>query len=71
MLSKRRPDKELRNGGVAMAQPNILYPSLDTPAVLVDLDRLEANINEAQSLADSIGVKLRPVSYTHLTLPTN
>lgn len=41
------------------------YSTLDTPAVLVDMDKLEANINEAQRLADSVGVKLRPVSKCH------
>ena len=44
---------------------SISYPELDTPAVLVDMDKLEANINEAQRLADSGGVKLRPVSKCH------
>ena len=46
-------------------KPSISYPELDTPAVLVDMDKLEANINEAQSLANSAGVKLRPVSKCH------
>ena len=46
-------------------KPSISYPELDTPTVLVDMDKLEANINEAQSLANSAGVKLRPVSKCH------
>jgi len=46
-------------------KPSISYPELDTPAVIVDMDKLEANINEAQRLADSAGVKLRPVSKCH------
>jgi len=44
---------------------SIPYAELDTPAILVDMDKLEANINEAQRLADSGGVKLRPVSKCH------
>lgn len=48
------------------AMEHISYSTvLDTPAVLVDLDRLEANISEAQRLADSVGVKLRPHSKSH------
>jgi len=46
-------------------KPSISYPELDTPAVIVDMDKLETNINEAQRLADSVGVKLRPVSKCH------
>lgn len=44
---------------------NYLYKSLDTPAVLVDLDKLEANIIEANNLAVNAGVKLRPHSKCH------
>jgi len=44
---------------------NVPYPELDTPAVIVDMDKLEKNINEAQSLANRGGVKLRPVSKCH------
>ena len=42
-----------------MPKQNIPYPSLDTPSVLVDLDKLGANIKEAQATAEA-GVKLRP-----------
>jgi D-serine deaminase-like pyridoxal phosphate-dependent protein len=38
---------------------------LDTPAVLVDLDRAEANLARAQSYADAHGLKLRPHVKTH------
>jgi D-serine deaminase-like pyridoxal phosphate-dependent protein len=38
---------------------------LDTPAVLVDLDRLEANIARAASFAREHGVSLRPHCKTH------
>jgi D-serine deaminase-like pyridoxal phosphate-dependent protein len=38
---------------------------LDTPATLVDLDRLERNIREWQSRMDRCGVKFRPHVKTH------
>ncbi|MXQ12489.1 D-TA family PLP-dependent enzyme [Microvirga makkahensis] len=38
---------------------------LDTPAVLIDLDRVEANLRRAQDYADANGVKLRPHIKTH------
>ena len=44
----------------------IPYSTLDTPAVLVDMDKLEANINEAQRLADSAGVKVRAHRKSHV-----
>jgi len=40
-------------------------PDLDTPAVLIDLDRVEANLKRAQDYADSHGLKLRPHIKTH------
>ncbi len=43
-----------------MGEPGVRYPSLDTPAVLVDLDRLEANIGEMSQVAAGAGVELRP-----------
>jgi len=39
---------------------NIPYSSLDTPAALIDLDKLEANIKEIADAAKEAGVKLRP-----------
>lgn len=42
-----------------------LYPLLDTPAVLVDLDRMEANIREMSEVARTAGVALRPHIKTH------
>lgn len=48
-----------------MAKQNIPYPSLNTPVVLLDLDKLEANIKEIQQAADEAGVKLRPHSKVH------
>jgi D-serine deaminase-like pyridoxal phosphate-dependent protein len=38
---------------------------LDTPVVLIDLDRVEANLKRAQDFADAHGVKLRPHIKTH------
>ena len=40
---------------------------LDTPALLVDLDRLEANLDRMASLARSADLKLRPHTKTHKT----
>ena len=38
---------------------------LETPAVLIDLDRVEANLKRAQAHADANGYKLRPHIKTH------
>lgn len=38
---------------------------LDTPTVLIDLDRVEANLKRVQDYADSHGLKLRPHIKTH------
>jgi D-serine deaminase-like pyridoxal phosphate-dependent protein len=38
---------------------------LDTPAVLIDLDRVEANLQRVQAYADRHGLKLRPHIKTH------
>lgn len=38
---------------------------LDTPAVVVDLDRVGANLRRAQAYADAHGLKLRPHVKTH------
>lgn len=48
-----------------MTQSNILYPQLDTPAVLMDLDKLEANAKEMVHTATDAGVKLRPHTKVH------
>ncbi|WP_137149969.1 D-TA family PLP-dependent enzyme [Devosia sp. FKR38] len=39
--------------------------ALDTPAVLIDIDRVEANLARTQSYADSHGLRLRPHIKTH------
>jgi len=41
------------------------YPTLDTPAILLDLDKLEANIDEMAQLAKRAGLKLAPHSKCH------
>jgi D-serine deaminase-like pyridoxal phosphate-dependent protein len=38
---------------------------LDTPAVLIDINRVEANLSRAQDYADRHGLKLRPHIKTH------
>lgn len=43
-----------------MKMQNTIYPSLDTPAVLIDLDKLESNIREMTQTAMQAEVKLRP-----------
>lgn len=48
-----------------MAKQSILFPSLDTPAVLVDLDKLEINIREMSRVTAEAGVKLRPHIKVH------
>jgi len=41
------------------------FETLDTPCVLIDLDRVEANMKRAQAYADAHGLKLRPHIKTH------
>ena len=38
---------------------------LDTPTVLIDIDRVEANLRRAQAHADAQGYALRPHTKTH------
>lgn len=40
---------------------------LDTPSLLIDWDKLRANIARMQKIADDAGVKLRPHTKTHKT----
>jgi D-serine deaminase-like pyridoxal phosphate-dependent protein len=46
-------------------RPGDHIQDLDTPAVLVDLDRLEKNIQQWQSVVAGRGIKLRPHIKTH------
>jgi D-serine deaminase-like pyridoxal phosphate-dependent protein len=39
---------------------NKLFPSLATPTILLDLDKMEANIAAMQAVCDEAGVELRP-----------
>ncbi len=48
-----------------MASMSVPYPELSTPAVLVDLNTLEANIREMSQLAAEAKVKLRPHIKVH------
>lgn len=41
------------------------YSDIDTPAILIDLDKAEANLERAQAAADKAGLKLRPHIKTH------
>jgi len=43
-----------------MSKNKIPYPTIDTPSLLLDLNKLEANINRMSSLAKEAGVRLRP-----------
>jgi D-serine deaminase-like pyridoxal phosphate-dependent protein len=45
--------------------PFALPPNLDTPRLVVDLDRVEANIARAQAAMDARGIALRPHAKTH------
>jgi D-serine deaminase-like pyridoxal phosphate-dependent protein len=54
-----------RKGNDIMSEPIPLYSSLSTPAVLINLKRLEANIYEMSRLAAEAGVKLRPHIKVH------
>jgi D-serine deaminase-like pyridoxal phosphate-dependent protein len=38
---------------------------IETPALLVDVDKVEANLTRAQAFADKAGIKLRPHIKTH------
>jgi D-serine deaminase-like pyridoxal phosphate-dependent protein len=45
--------------------PFALPPNLDTPRLVVDLHRVEANIARAQAAMDARGIALRPHAKTH------
>lgn len=42
-----------------MTQARVPYPTLDTPCVLLDTDKLDANIREMSQLATEAGIRLR------------
>ena len=41
------------------------YSEIDTPALLIDRERVRENIEEMQDFADRNGVALRPHTKTH------
>ena len=45
----------------------MLYRDLDTPALLIDRDRLAKNLADMQSYANNNKVKLRPHTFLVLT----
>ena len=48
-----------------MKKYEVSLDSLDTPIVLIDMDKLEANIREMSQLSGEAGVKLRPHTKAH------
>lgn len=42
-----------------------MYDGIDTPAVLIDMDKVDGNLNRFQSYCDARGLKLRPHIKTH------
>lgn len=48
-----------------MDKPALLFETLDTPAVIVDLDIARRNIDRFQAYADAHGLKVRPHIKTH------
>jgi 3-hydroxy-D-aspartate aldolase len=47
------------------AEPGMPIEEIDTPALIVDLDAFEANLDHMASLAARAGVRLRPHAKTH------
>lgn len=48
-----------------MANQSTIYPSIDTPAVIIDMDKLEQNIREMSSVAREARLGLRPHIKVH------
>ncbi|HEX5589970.1 MAG TPA: alanine racemase [Candidatus Limnocylindrales bacterium] len=57
----------LWSDGAALDAPPI-PPDLVTPALIVDVDRVRANVARMQALADAAGIALRPHAKTHKSL---
>lgn len=53
---------------VDVMPPFALPPNLDTPRLVVDLARVEANIARAQAAMDARGIALRPHAKTHKSI---
>ena len=47
------------------AEPGMSIDEVDTPALIVDLDALESNLDHMAALAAAAGVKIRPHAKTH------
>src|SRR5690606_25552915 len=47
-----------------MTMPKTIH-DVDSPAILIDVNRVQSNIEKAQAHADACGVKLRPHIKTH------
>ena len=47
------------------AEPGMPIEAVDTPALIVDLDAFEFNLDTMAAMAASAGVKLRPHAKTH------
>jgi D-serine deaminase-like pyridoxal phosphate-dependent protein len=61
------------NAELMNAKPNLderFPPDLDTPALLVDLAVVEANVGRLQSEMDARGIALRPHAKTHKSVAT-
>jgi D-serine deaminase-like pyridoxal phosphate-dependent protein len=48
-----------------MIRPGTMIEALDTPVVLIDLDKVEANLRRGAQIAAASGVSLRPHTKTH------
>jgi len=57
----------VNDGGVLMAKQDIPYSSLKTPSVLINMDKLEANIKRMSQPALDAGLRLRPHVKVHQT----
>ena len=55
----------MRQNAAPTVRPGDFVADLDTPATLVDLDRLDRNIREWQAAMDRCGVTFRPHAKTH------
>ena len=56
---------ELQTAAVGGVEPGMRVEDVPTPALLVDIDRMEANIAEFQRYIAAQGKKLRPHIKTH------
>jgi D-serine deaminase-like pyridoxal phosphate-dependent protein len=59
------PPRQQTEGRPALARPADALESIETPAVLINLDAVEANIHAMAAVASDAGVNLRPHAKTH------